>query len=343
MKLIISIVTSMLLTSYAQAAIPTVEGLFRNSSNKEVSSEGIVVSYSIEEQQQNEALLQKTESETGESDLEDEMLKEKTKPVYVRESFLISENRNNYQSIKYIYNSSEMKKANMIKYQYLPNYPAKIINEYDINKRVFYSLSAMYLLNDSKIIGTLLSEKGNGYKRNISVLDPDKIKLMERYKEYLIATREDPDLRNELASPLNPVDLEERGKVLDLMKKNMYKNTAQVNLIKSQNEFRWKARLGPIQAEFTNEGHRLKKFTLQGNGQIEVTTGDYILFDGIHELPKVIYFKGNNDRVYKIRFLSLKHYQSYKKSFAKKQKLLEKMEKEIRENGEVYSEHPLIL
>lgn len=340
-----ALLITVLISSYsatAMAALPTVEGLFRNSSNKEISSEGIRVTYSIEEQQ-NEVLLQKTESETRDSDLENEMLKEKTKPVYVRENILISEDRQTYQSIRYIYNSTEMKKSNMIKFRYSPNYAGKIINEYDINKRLFYSLSSMYLLNDSKIIGTLLTEKGNGYKKNKALLDPDKVKLMERYKEYLIATKEDPDLRNELASPLSPVDLDERGKVLDLMKKNMYQKTEQVSLVRAQNEFRWKVDLGTVQAEFTNEGHRLKKFNLQANGQIEVTTGDHILFDGIHELPKVVFFKGSNDRVYKIRFLSLKHFQSYKKTFAKEKKSLEKTEKEIRESGEVYNEHPLII
>ncbi|MFT6546184.1 MAG: hypothetical protein ACJAT2_003524, partial [Bacteriovoracaceae bacterium] len=82
---------------------------------------------------------------------------------------------------------------------------------------------------------------------------------------------------------------------------------------------------------------------LQSNGTIEVTTGDHVLFNGIHELPKVIIFKSSNDRVYKIRFLSLKHYQSYKKSFTKAIKNLSKTEKEVRESGELYSEHPLVL
>jgi hypothetical protein len=167
--------------------------------------------------------------------------------------------------------------------------------------------------------------------------------MLENYKEYLISTKEDPDLREELSSPLNPTDLEEKGKVLDLMKKNIYQKTNQVKLVKTQNEFRWNVDLGTINAEFSNEGHRLKKFNLQSNGNIEVTTGDHVLFNGIHELPKVIIFKSSNDRVYKIRFLSLKHYQSYKKSFSKAIKNLSKSEKEVRESGELYSEHPLIL
>jgi len=341
MKLFLSTLLVIFLNQ-ALAAIPTVEGLFRNSSNREVAGEGIRISYSIEEQQ-NEILLQKTESESTDKELEVEMLKQKLEPVFIKQSILIGEDGNSLQSIKYIFNSAEMKNNNLINFKFAPSYNAKIISEFDINKRVFESLKAMYLLNNSSIIGTLLREKGNGYKSNKDILDVEKVRLLERYKEYLIATKEDPDLREELSSPLNPTDLEERGKVLDLMKKNMYEKTNQVSLVKKKNLFRWKVDLGTILAEFSNEDHRLKKFNLQNNGQIEVTTGDYILFDGLHELPKVIIFKGNNDRVYKIRIISLKHYQTYKKTFSKELKSLSKLENEVKENGVSFKEHPLIL
>lgn len=341
MKLVLALY---LITSiqFVFASIPTVEGLFRNSSNKEITSEGLRVSYSIEEQQ-NELLLQKTESETGEGQLEGEMLKEKSAPLYVKQTISLGEDGKSLKSIKYIYNSPEMKKSDMVQFKFSPNYNAKIISEFDVNKRVLASLNTMYLFNDSKVIGTLLRDKGNGYSRNSDILDSEKVSLLERYKEYLIATKEDPDLREELSSPLNPTDLEQRGKVLDLMKRNIYKKTDQVSLVKEKNLFRWMVDLGTIQAEFSNEGHRLKKFNLQSNGQIEVTTGDYILFDGIHELPKVIFFKANNDRVYKIRFLTLKHYQKFKKRFDREIKLLNNLEKEIRDGGTVFNEHPLVL
>lgn len=342
MKKISLLIFLVLIENLAIASVPTVEGLFRNSSNKDVTAEAVIVSYSIEEQQ-NELIMQKTESEVVSNELETEMLKEKTKPIFVKETLYKHSDSNTIQSIKYIYNSGEMKTKDLVKFKYSPNYRAKIINEFNINKRLLSSLAMMYLRNDSEIIGTLLKDKGNNYLSNKEILNSDKKKLLETYKEYLISTKEDPDLRAELASPLNPTDLEEKGKVLDLMKKNIYQKTNQVNLVKVQNEFRWKVDLGTIRAEFTNEGHRLKKLYLQSNGNLEVTTGDHVLFNGIHELPKVIIFKSSNDRVYRIRFLSLKHYQSYKKSFTKAIKNLSKSESEVRESGEVYSEHPLIL
>jgi hypothetical protein len=336
------IICLVLIGNMAMASVPTVEGLFRNSSNKVVTAEAVIVSYSIEEQQ-NELLMQKTESEVVNNGLETEMLKEKTKPIFVKETLYKDSDSNTVQSIKYLYNSGEMKKRDMVKFKYSPNYRSKIINEFNVNKRLLSSLAMMYLRNNSEVIGTLLKEKGNNYLSNKQILNSDKTKLLENYKEYLISTKEDPDLREELSSPLNPTDLEEKGKVLDLMKKNIYQKTNQVKLVKTQNGFRWNVDLGTINAEFSNEGHRLKKFNLQSNGNIEVTTGDHVLFNGIHELPKVIIFKSSNDRVYKIRFLSLKHYQSYKKSFSKAIKNLSKSEKEVRESGELYSEHPLIL
>jgi hypothetical protein len=342
MKTIILLAFLISTQNLALGSIPTVEGLFRNSSNKDVTAEAVIVSYSIEEQQ-NEIIMQKTEGEVINNELETEMLKEKTKPIFIKETLYKQAESNTIQSIKYLYNSSEMKKKDLIKFKYSPNYKAKIINEFNINKRLLRSLTMMYLRNDSEIIGNLLKDKGNNYLSNKELLNSDKTKLLSTYKEYLIATKEDPDLRAELASPLNPTDLEEKGKVLDLMKKNIYQKTNQVKLVKVQDEFRWKVDLGTINAEFTNEGHRLKNLNLQSNGTIEVTTGDHVLFNGIHELPKVIIFKSSNDRVYKIRFLSLKHYQSYKKSFTKAIKNLSKTEKEVRESGELYSEHPLVL
>lgn len=326
----------------AISAVPTVEGLFRNSSNKEISSEGLVVAYSIEEQQ-NEFLMQKTESEVQVGDLEGEMLKEYRKPIFVREKILFGEDGRSLQSLRYIYEQSTMKTNDLIKVKFSPSYHAKIINEFDVNKRLLNSILMMYFTNNSEIIGTLLRDKGNGFKSNKDLLDPDKVTLLERYKEYLIATKEDPDLRNELSSPLNPTDLEERGKVLDLMKKNIYQKTGQVKLVKNKNDFYWQANLGPIEASFTNEGHRLKTFKLQLDGQIEATTGDYILFNGIHELPKIMFFKANNGRVYKVQFLTLKHYQNMNKSFKKETQKIGDIEKKLRENGIVYSEHPLII
>ena len=151
----------------AHASIPTVEGLFRNSSNKEVKAEGIVYSYSIVEQE-NDVLLQKTESETTDGELEGEMLKEKIEPIYVKESLFIPADGKSIRSIKYIYNSSEMNTKSLIKMKFTPDFSAKIINEFDINKRVFNSLGAMYLLNDSAIVGSLLADKGNGFKRIVN-------------------------------------------------------------------------------------------------------------------------------------------------------------------------------
>lgn len=342
MKKLVLLTILISIQNLAMASVPTVEGLFRNSSNKEITAEGIIVAYSIEEQQ-NELLMQKTEGEVLSNELETEMLKEKSKPIYVRETLYKLTDSKTIQSIKYLYNSAEMKTKDLIKFKYSPNYKAKIINEFNVNKRLLSSLKMMYLRNDSETIGTLLKDKGNNYLSNKEILNSDKTKLLNSYKEYLIATKEDPDLRAELSSPLNPTDMEEKGKVLDLMKKNIYQKTNQVNLVKIQNEFRWQVDLGTINAEFTNEGHRLKKLTLQSNGNIEVTTGDHVLFNGIHELPKVIIFKSSNDRVYKIRFISLKHYQSYKKSFTKAIQNLSKTEKDVRESGELYSEHPLVL
>ena len=130
------------------AAVPTVEGLFRNSSNKKNSSSGLIVSYSIEEQQ-NDLLLQKTDSESSVGVFEGEMLKEKVSPIFIRQSILMNDSGKTFQSIKYVYDSSEMMKKNLRKIKFSPGYHAKVINEFDTNKRILDSLSLMYLFNNS--------------------------------------------------------------------------------------------------------------------------------------------------------------------------------------------------
>lgn len=330
--------TAFLFFSYnSLCAIPSVEGLFRNSSNREIVAEGVRISYSIEE------LLQKVQVETVEGPLEEELLKKKSSILYVKESISISEGGDSLRSIKYLFDSSEMNSKDMLGVRFIPNYASKIINEHDINKRVLYSLSTMLIFNKSDIIGSLLRDKGNDYKNNKKMLNAEKMKLLESYKEYLVATKEDPALRKELASPLSPVDREENDRVLELMKKNMYQNSGQVKLVREQGEFRWRVDLGTIQADFSNEEHRLKKISVQDTGIVEATVGDYVLFDGVHELPRIIFLKGKNGRVYKIRFLKLKYYEKFKNSFNKQVKNLDKVESEIKLNGKVYNIHPLIL
>ncbi len=301
MKKLLNILFSCLLISTSTlAARPTLEGLFRNSNSPELEGNFIVIKMMIEEIQ-NQGVDQVLSTEAQDQKIP-------MQPKFYKFIFSTEEERKT-QLLQVEYNSNLMKKAGVKRSLYFKNLTQKIKDDVYTERSLFYSLLMMFGLNKSDGMKNILARYGTHFLDNKSLMNEEKVKLMDSYKKYLTAIKEDKTLKEELESPLKPEDIEEKEKVLNLLKEPMYKENESVSLVKDGRKFFWKMNLEKVKASFTNEEHRLTRFELESaEGNILGNFGDYILFDGRHELPKIIVLKDKNNRQFKVRFLSFKNF-----------------------------------
>ena len=252
------------------------------------------------------------------------------------------------------YENSTMKNSSLLKTRYFPDLKAILENNVQVERNLFYSIVSMYALNDSRFISNFLSKHGEGYQSNQLVLNEEKFKLLDEYRSYLSAIKGDEALKETRESPLNPED-EEKGKLVkEVLKTAMYKPSDRIKLERKGGDFFWRVDLQSVQAYFTNEKHQLKTLEVTTpSGNLSMNLSDYILFDGIHELPKDIYFRDLADRHFRIRFLSFSNWINKGKTLEVRAKDYLKLETKLRkvrdenkpvvapENVETISELPI--
>jgi hypothetical protein len=335
-KLSLFIITSLFLFNSAYAAKPTLEGLFRNSNSPELDGNLVVVKVMVEESSENRA---SQAISTEEQDLKTPM-----NPKFYKFIFSLEDEKLT-QLLQVEYKNNLMNKNDLKKSLYFKNITEKIKEDAYTERSLFYSLLMMFSLNKSDGMKNILQKYGSHFIDNKGLMNAEKIQLMDQYKKYLSAIKEDKTLKEELVSPLRPEDIEEKEKVNTLLKEPMYKNNDSVSLVKEGRHFFWQMNLETIRASFTNEEHRLHRFELDSSeGNIVGNFGDYILFDGRHELPKIIVLKDKSERQFKIRFLSFKNFVNKGKNLLERaidyKKLIEEVElkQKVKEEAESTSE-----
>ena len=118
---------------------------------------------------------------------------------------------------------------------------------------------------------------------------------------------ENKELEDELSSPFKNEDPEKAQEIKQTLKDSMYIKSKSVFLHRVGKKYFWKINLATTNALFENNSLKLKQVKFDnGGGTIDFRVGEYILFDGVHELPKVVYFKDLLERVFKVRILKYK-------------------------------------
>lgn len=285
-------------------AAPTAEGLFRNVSNKETTGNLIVVTAQIEEFAapiKENSLIQTTQS-IPEQEVQPDG------PVYVK--WLISIERERIVDvIQVLYNDPQMKKVSSAGVRYFPEFKKMMKNDSSIERSLFYALFMMLTLNDSELVGSVMTKYAQGYIPNKELMSREKINLYYRYKEYLEKRQDDPSL----VSPLEPEDEERAKQVQEILTTPMYRDANNVKLVRFDSELAWHVDVKNMQAYFSNEMHRLKRLDYQSPlGDIRILFDDYVLFNGTHELPKTVIIKDMSQKSWKLRFTGLSHLNSSK-------------------------------
>ena len=295
----------LLLLSNCFSAIPTVEGLFRNGNNQKVAGNISILSAFVTNLEDEDALKEMASSKKS---------PEQREGQYVKLIFF-RVNEEKFQILQGLYDSAKMDEKSLIEVNFIPHILKKTKKEQKLSRSLFYSLMIMFAFNDSTGIKKLLKKYNNGFKENKEIMNKDKTRLYNDYRNYLLALKKNKDLKNELVSPFRPQDEKEREKADKLLSSSMYKNTGHVKLVRRNNRFFWEVNLRKAHALFTNEKYRLHYLQLHSpDGEVEVNAGDYFLSNGNYELPKILIFKDEFFRYIHFRMINMRVYDRLKRN-----------------------------
>lgn len=283
---VITFIFCLLLALPAIAAVPTEEGLLKNLNNAGIPGNLITV----------KAMLQ---SLPGPVDTATET--EAPKADFYK--FVLSlENPNSVSLFQVGYSDGQMLNSQIRSVKYIPDLLSAIKREKSPEKSLFYGLLMMLTTNRSQGVEAFLEKSGVQIVKNKNILNEDKMKLLKAYRTYLATNKG----KGDASSPLNPVDPQNKAKVIELFRANTFERAKNIELVKIENEFLWKADWKNIKGYFTNEERRfrLMEYT-NGENTLKVGATDYILFNGTNELPKFMTVKDVSGVTSKIQILGL--------------------------------------
>ncbi|MBT3979954.1 MAG: hypothetical protein HOE90_01300 [Bacteriovoracaceae bacterium] len=311
-------------------ALPTVESLFRNGSNKEIQQDTVVLKLMIRDLMPNADDTPEDIEVQPESDQDQPLVKKEKieKDIFLKMVFHFSdEEKLKVSLICSYYGDGRMLDSGLLRYRYIKDISKVVASKEDglYERDLFTSLMSMLALNTDRDIKSFFRNYVPDFKTNKNLINLEKESLLKRYQNYLTTVADEPTLKETLVSPLKPEVEEEKESVKNTMSQPMYVGKDQVYIDKSGNDFLLKVFLGNFKSLFSNEKHQLQLTSyMSGKGQTTFSFHDYILFNGIHEMPKNILAKLEDDSFYEIKVLSLKHLTFSKRGY---NKLLNKYQK----------------
>ncbi len=291
----------------ANAAIPSVEGLFRGAGNNDIAAEGVQFSYIAElELEENEVLPEG-----------------KIEKVYVKVTTSKEKNRDiNLIQEVFLYENNKRGKRISLKYisrvgKYLKSVPEE-------EKRIFLSLLLSLARNESVYISDFLKETDPEYIDNKQAMDKEKVAILADYKKKLVVKKEMKDLE---------IEEEQMKKYRETLSKSLFVNKNAVSLIRRNKQFLWDVNLSNFNAKFDVNSHKLEEVVYsQDEKTVMLNFNDYILFNGLHTLPKTINLKVNESRGLEVHVNQLRHFKNYnRKDLYKRYSELKKKQEENRE------------
>jgi len=294
------------------SAYPTAEDLFKNTGNQEVAGNQIILKFQVEESDEKKIkneldgdLASKDELKTEIPEALSTDKQDKLETKYLTWTFSLKK-ENKIELFQAVYSDSLMKNPHLELINYLGDYHGKIRDDNNLERSLFYAIISSLVLNDSRGMVEFLTKHEPTFLSNNMLLNRDKIKYLEKYKS-LLAERKDKNLP--VPTPSTDEDSSTKKKQMDeMMSMSMYQKNNQVSLQRLEGNFFWMVNLPTFKAYYKNENRDLYKVDFnKDTANVTTIMGNYMLFDGIHQLPKRILFKTTNGRNFIIRILELKH------------------------------------
>ncbi len=293
---------TLIFSTIALAAMPTVEGLFRNSSNKELEGSLAVLELIIKNKKLKNLELESLDGVKEEYEIEKRLVK-----------ILFNIEKVNRTDVIFATYGADFSFSQMQDMKYIRNFHKTLEEDKIFDRRLFYSLINMYALNTSKDIDSIFKEISQNYKSNQDAINEDKKLLLEKYKKFLEEkkTYEEKlkasevseegglvDINEVPKSPLLPEEEEEKLKVTKIMNESMYSNTELLKLVKKGRGFFWELNMDNVNATFSNDNHNLKSLTLKMmDNEYKVIPRKHVVFGGSYQLPKSFVFENSKTQL----------------------------------------------
>jgi hypothetical protein len=293
------------------AYTPTLDSLLRNGNNSEIGNNSVVANLYIKE--------------IKEGVIDKELINNSVVKFVV-----FNENEDRPKLLQVDYAGGKVSSNLVIDYKVRDfSRLSKIANNNEkIETQVFYSLMSSLLNNNSRHFLELFTKNNIEVKRNVELLNTDKVSLLGKYRNYLKTLKESDDIPVDLENPLKPTELEDKEKVAEILKQSFLKKDILVKRIKEHNEFYWVVESENLYLKFDKD-HRLKMLRLITDmGNIEVICGRFVILGSQLEFPEFIWFKGLSGRKFEITVRSLKFFKDSKENHNKRLKKYNKLKEE---------------
>src|SRR3989339_70816 len=204
------------------AAIPTVDALFRNSNNADLTGNLVKAKLIIREAKESETAGSAMSNETtasGSASVTSNASSLATTPYYFEFIFSVAEGR--MEVLQLEFSRPSMESRSLKKVTYLPNLLKRIKEDDQIVSSSFYSLLMSLALNDSSGMMATISKILPGQQNNRQLLNEKKVELLKKYQSYLSAIKNDPFKEADLPNPMRPENPEEMETVKSILKENI--------------------------------------------------------------------------------------------------------------------------
>jgi hypothetical protein len=274
------------------AYIPTVESLFRNGDNAEVTSNTVFLNANLfkvsANQEQEESLF------------------------YLRWVYHFSQNEK-LKMLQASYSGAGFSESNLVDKSYITHINPYLFNETTPAqvRGVFYSLLNSLLLNDGSFIVDFLKTKKVNVHQNQALVNRSQKNLLDRYRRYLSDKK-----RTEVVSPLEPTDPQERMRVRALLAEKLIQDQGQVKLTRFNSELVWHLDTTLLKAWISDSRREIRKIVYKmDSGDLEIYPKDYYLMDGVHKFPRSILMKLPSGDHYRLDFSELRYFSENENSF----------------------------
>jgi hypothetical protein len=302
----------MITPSKTFAYVPTIESLFRNGTNPDMSQNAAMITLKITPVN---PLAEKGEQAQGQS-------------VWVKLIYHLG-GGGRIKLTQLTYPSSAITDtAADSKVFFSEMSPNSFDQSVEMSERgLFYSIMNSLVINDGAFITQFLKTRGINVALNYEILNKEKKQLLERHKAWLIKTKGGRQAEGE-DSPLAPASGIEREKVNHIMALPMYASSGQIGLVRFEGEAAWNIKADAFEAWVGDSNRDIKQVTYKSSaGESEFVAKDYIKYNGTTPLPRLITFKNSKDLHFNIEPIGIRYFNESGQELVNR---LKRYDKEVR-------------
>lgn len=317
------------LSLQAMAYVPTVESLFRNGANPDITANAVMISLKVTHL-----------APTGQA--EGSLLGDQKQEEFFRLYFQQS-SPDTWKVSQARYSDGTFSESSFIDKVYHPNFTAfslKGAGE-ESEKGLFFATLTSMLFNNGSFMMNYLKSLGVPVRPNTELINREKVALLAEYKRYLTAVNKDRMAKRSLQNPLAPDDPSSRERAERIMKDPMYVDTNHVTLSRQEGSVAWLVSAGAFEAVISYKLREIQKIKFKSKlGEFEISAKEYGLANGTHHLPKYVFVKDYKGGQYQLEFSDLRHYNEKEEDLVRR---LKKWDSITKASGVISQRPPFLL